>query len=189
MNETISDKLYSGNAEIFIPVTKKYHFQHDGASKIEDANGFALNPIGKSPGIINVISPNGFWAITFQDDARTYIPADDVPMEINMDEEPDIMTRMRNLITAEVMNKYGQDSNQVETLEEALDFDIDGDGEIGYTAAEIAAMPDEQLIDLGLVRDPTQADNLNPAPHDPNTGKTEPQTAPTEPIVDVPPPA
>jgi hypothetical protein len=89
---------------------------------------------------------------------------------------------MRQMVAAEVMNRYGQNSDEVETLEESLDFDIDGDGTVGYTAAEIAAMPDEELMDMGLVRAP-EPDNLDPAPVDPATGETVEPPAEPPPMV------
>lgn len=175
---TQANKLYQGDAEIIIPVGKKYVFQHDGNSKITDQNGFPIPDVGKSPGIINITSSLGFWAIDFQDDNETYTLADDVPVEVGIESPPDIMTRMRQMIAAEVMNKYGNDSQEVETLEEALDFDIDGDGQIGYSAAEIAAMDDEQLLDLGLVKT-EQLDELKTAPVEPDGTTSEPPPEPT----------
>jgi hypothetical protein len=177
MKGDIANKVYKGKATIRIPVNKKYVFQSDGKAKIYDDNGFELNPIGKSPGTIHVEATDSeFWLMDYQDKKRTFTTADSTPVEVNIENPPDIMTRMKALIQAEIMNKYGADADEVETLEEALDFDIDGDGEIGFSAAEIAAMPDEELLDLGLVRtdDP---ESLEPAPAEP---EVEPPTPPAE---------
>lgn len=182
MNNPKSSELMTGSAQIYIPPTKKFKFTHDGTCSITDQDGFQIGEgntvISKSPGILNIMG-DGLWAIEYQDFDKTFTPADDTPVEVGIESPPDIMTRMRQMIASEFMNKYGAQSTEVETLEEALDFDIDGDGNIGFSAAEIAAMDEEELKDMGLIKTPNP-EKLEPAPVEPTTGETAkpPETPP-----------
>jgi hypothetical protein len=182
IEKLISGNVYQGTISTFIPYNKKFSISSDGEFKVqkinpdtgevlESLNSDNMRLVSKSPGTFQVVPKNKttqFWSIFFQDENRTYEKSDPIPFEVNIDNPPSIMDRMRVMIQEEFMNKYGDDSREIETLEEALDFDIDNDGEIGFTAGEIAAMTDEELIDMGLVRteDP---ENLDPAepPQDP----------------------
>jgi hypothetical protein len=127
---TEAKKLYKGNAEIFIPFGKKYVFNADMQSTtITDQNGMPIDFIGKSPGIINIKSTKGFWCIDYQE--TKHHPADEVPVEVPLEQPPNIMQRMQDMVRDMVFNKYGQDSLEMETMEDAMNFDLDNDGHIG----------------------------------------------------------
>lgn len=85
----------------------------------------------KSPGfvVIDTVKEEDIWYINYQTDDITFDPVDPIPVEAAISEAPTMMDRMRAMIQQEVINRYGE--NQMETLEEAMDFDIDGDGHIG----------------------------------------------------------
>lgn len=170
--ETQAKKLYKGNAEIFIPPGKKYVFMADtNTTKISDQNGMPLDFIAKSPGIINVESKSGFWCIDYQ--MTMHHPADPIPVEVDVGtpEPGNILDRMRQLVKEEIMNRYGANSDEVETMEEFMNFDIDGDGEIGDNT-QYTVMEDEFVA-------PTIAEPApEPAPEEP---AMEPDPAPAPP--------
>jgi hypothetical protein len=127
---TKANQLYTGSATIFIPPGKKYVFQADvSTTKLTDQDGMPLDFKSKSPGVINVTSKSGHWCIDYQE--TNHHPSDEVPYEQPLESPPPIMDRMRAMIYEEFANRYGAHSEEVETLEEAMDFDLNDDGHIG----------------------------------------------------------
>jgi hypothetical protein len=171
---TEAKKLYKGNAEVFIPPGKKYVFNADMQSTtLTDQNGMPIDFIGKSPGIINVKSTKGFWCIDYQE--TKHHPADEVPVEVPLEEPPNIMQRMQDMVREMVFNKYGQDSLEMETMEDAMNFDLDGDGHIGspYELAD-----EEEFIEevISPTAEPAPEAQQEPVPA--QTGSEEPPTDP-----------
>jgi hypothetical protein len=171
MDEIKSSELKTGSAQIFIPNDKRYEFNVDGNIVLTDQDGMPIPLKGKSPGIINVETTD-IWNVKYQETCHHI--ADDVPFEVNIEQPDDILTRMRAMITEEVMNRFGAGSEEVETLEESMNFDIDGDGEIG-SPYEI---PDEDTtMEPEVVSEPTPHDQPVSEPEP----TTEPETPPTTP--------
>lgn len=159
-----SSELKTGSAQIYIPPNKKYHFRVDGNITLTDQNGLPIDEMGKSPGIINIESTD-VWSVSYQE--TQHHPADDIPVEVDMDApQPDILTRMKELIRAEVMNRYGADSQEVETLEESMNFDIDGDGVIGspYEVTEPDATVEPEIVIEPTPDQPAPEPAPEPAP-------------------------
>jgi hypothetical protein len=129
---------------------------------------------GKSPGYINVQSKTGFWAIDYQE--TNHHPADEVPVEVPLQQPPNIMQRMQDMVREMVFNKYGQESVEMESMEEALNFDIDEDGHIGspYELAD-----EEQFIEevITPTAEPT-ATETSPTPPEEPTPAPEPTPEP-----------
>jgi hypothetical protein len=167
-----SSELKTGSAQIYIPPDKKYEFRVDGNIILTDQDGMPIDLKGKSPGIINVETTD-IWNVKYQE--THHHVADEVPFEVDVDQQPeDIMSRMRALITEEVMNRYGAGSEEVETLEESMNFDIDGDGEIGspYEIPDV----DTTMEPEDLTEPPPSVQPVS----EPET-TTEPETPPTTP--------
>lgn len=163
MDTVKSSELKTGSATIFIPPNKRYEFKVDGNLVLTNQDGLPIDKAGKSPGIINVETTD-IWTVEYQE--TKHHKNDPIPFEVDVDEKPtNILDRMRDLIKAEVMNRYGADSEEVETLEESMNFDIDGDGEIG-SPYEI---PDE---------DSTMEPEVAPEPPPPDQPVTEPVSEP-----------
>lgn len=132
MKDINANKLYKGKAQIFIPPGKKYCLQKepDTTVDITDQNGLRLDHAGKSPGIINITTgASVVWAMNYQE--TNHHPSDPVPTEQPLESPPDIMSRMRAIVIEEISNKYGRDSEEMETMEEAMNFDLNDDGHIG----------------------------------------------------------
>lgn len=154
MNTVKSSELKKGNAEIFIPPGKKYHFASDNIIDVFDQNGMRIDLIGKSPGIINIkTGAKVTWCVNYQE--TNHHPANEVPTEQPIEDKPDMLTRMRALIYEEVANKYGANSEEVETLEEAMNFDLDNDGHIGspYEIPEDDTFVEEVLAPTSTTED------------------------------------
>lgn len=130
----------------------------------------------KSPGlvIIDTVKEEDIWYINYQTDDITFDPVDPVPVEAAISEQPTMMDRMRAMIQQEVINRYGE--NQMETIEEAMDFDIDGDGHIGSQYE----MMDEEFPDLASAdtSDTTGTEGPDDQPTTTDTG-TEPEPTAT----------
>jgi hypothetical protein len=150
-------RLKSGSAEIFIPVGKSVTIESTNVLQLS-----TVSPDGeivpfkmvdgrfvfKSPGQIIIDTPeeSDIWYINYQTPEITFDKADPVPVEAAITEAPTMMERMQALIRQEVLNRYGAGSDEVETMEEAMDFDIDGDGIIG---SQYEVMEEEYLSDQG----------------------------------------
>lgn len=141
MKDINANKLYKGKAQIFIPPGKKYCLQKEPETTVDltDQNGLRIDLTGKSPGIINIMTGAGVvWAMSYQE--TNHHPSDPVPTEQPIDSPPDIMARMRAIVLEEISNKYGMESEEMETMEEAMNFDLNDDGHIG----SIYEVPDEE---------------------------------------------
>lgn len=175
---TQSQKLYKGNAEIFIPPGKGYRFNADNSTtKITDQNGMPIDFHGKSPGIINVVSKSGFWAINYQE--TNHHPSDEVPVEVPLEQPPNVMQRMQDMVREMVFNKYGQESVEMETMEEAMNFDLDEDGHIGAPPSPYE-LPDEEVFNEEVLATPPPAvQTPPPAEPTPVVEETPPVADPT----------
>lgn len=83
----------------------------------------------------------------FQDHEKTVEKVDSVPVEQAVQEPLPILERMQQMIKAEVIARYGQNSEEAETLEDAMDFDLNDDGHIGspYEETELEIIPSNQI--------------------------------------------
>lgn len=70
---------------------------------------------------------------------------DPVPVELESDRTPETMEeKLFRMVGEAAMNMYGKDSEEIETLEEALDFDINMDGDVGILSGlEVIELADE----------------------------------------------
>jgi hypothetical protein len=68
-----------------------------------------------------------------------------IPIEIPEEAQvPETLEeKMMRFAAAMVEERYGRDSDEMESLEEAMDFDLDGDGDIGLSGYEINEMIEE----------------------------------------------
>ncbi len=69
-------------------------------------------------------------------------PYDPVPIEIAEEEPMTLHDQIRKMVGQMALERYG--ASEIETIEEALNFDVDGDGEIGLSGFEV--LEDEELI-------------------------------------------
>lgn len=172
-----SSELKKGSAEIFIPPGKRYEFISENKENnvdIKDQNDMPLPIKGKSPGIIRIVTGSKVvWMCLYQE--TNHHPCDDVPTEQPIESPPDIMTRMRAIITEEVMNRYGANSEEMETLEESMDFDLNEDGHIGAPQTPYE-LPDEEMFIEEVISQPAE-----PAPQEPTQQTTEAEPAPPSP--------
>jgi hypothetical protein len=134
-------RLKKGSADIFIPkgkqVTLETADQLDLGTCTPEGEYVPIKTIMqerttfKSPGVICIktLKEEDIWFIDYQTDDITFDPSDPVPVEAAISEAPTMLDRMRAMIYQELAHQ-GQ-LNEVESLEEAMDFDIDGDGFVG----------------------------------------------------------
>lgn len=102
----------------------------------------------KSPGYLSIkASKKTLWSMDFQDHEKTVEKVDSVPVEQAVQEPLPILERMQQMIKAEVIARYGQNSEEAETLEDAMDFDLNDDGHIGspYEETELEIIPSNQI--------------------------------------------
>jgi hypothetical protein len=176
MDKINSSKLYKGNAQLFIPANKGYEFVSDGELTVVNQDGMPIDLKGKSPGVISVIAAKGTnWMVHYQEPGHH--PADEVPVEVPLGEPPSILERMQQMVREEVINRYGRYSEEVETLEEAMDFDINEDGVIGspYEVHEDEFV--EEIITSPPAEPPAQPDTVpeeTQSTADPTTTQTTP---------------
>jgi hypothetical protein len=174
MDKIKSSQLNKGNAQLFIPANKGYEFVSDGEIAVVNQDGMPIELRGKSPGIISVIAAKGTnWMVHYQE--PDHHPADEVPVEVPLGEPPSILERMQQMVREEVINRYGRHSEEVETLEEAMDFDINEDGIIGspYEVDEDEFV--EEVITSPTAEPETVSEEPAP-PDDPTTTETTPTT-------------
>lgn len=178
MEKILSNVVYSGEKHFYIPQGKRVFLYSDGAVVVNciSSNGELL-PFGgadlnktftfKSKGAMVIkASPETFWYASFQDVKQTFDPSDPKPVEANIENPPSTIDRMRAMIAEEIMHRYGANSDAVESAEEAFDFDIDGDGDIGLSGYEVVDMVEEEVaLDQPPADDPPPA--ADPPPKDP----------------------
>jgi hypothetical protein len=151
-----SGKLYSGTISTFVPQGKMFKVVTDGKVTLKSVDqetgeekilGLANNGQIKkrSSGAMTIqAAKNVFWFPEFQDDDVTYDPADDMPLETNVAPPMTTMEKMKAMIREQLLNEFGNSNQEYETLEEALDLDIDGDGDIGLTQYNPQPMVEEE---------------------------------------------
>lgn len=177
-----SNTLYSGKKLIYIARNKRFSIHADKPVTIKSVNMETgeetihtlkqTDIYAKSTGLLSIqASDTTFWTIEYQDEEVTKEQPDPVPKEAAIQAPLSTLERMRQLIHQEVVSRYGE--NQIETLEEAMDFDINGDGEIGLTPHEAILMQEE---------------NIEPVTPEPTT-TAEPTPSQTEETPVTPPPA
>jgi hypothetical protein len=94
---------------------------------------------------------------------------DPVPVEIIAPEQPDSLEMsLKRLFGQMVMEKYGQDSEELETAEEAMNFDLDGDGLVG--GHEVFPVPPKPVVP----EEPAPPPADPPADPPPQEGPTTP---------------
>lgn len=90
---------------------------------------------------------NEHWSLESIPLASPFEKVNDIPVEIPEDKKrPEtLQDKLKRFIMEQVADQYGQGSREMETLEEAMDFDIDGEDNIlsGY---ELQDMDDVQYV-------------------------------------------
>jgi hypothetical protein len=132
--------------------TLRFNAHHDGEVKVN-------------------IKTTGHFAVE-SDQAEESVSS--IPIEIpeEMKFQETMEDKMRKFVYEMVRERYGDDSDQMETLEESMDFDMDGDDEplSGYEIQEmIPEEPIEAQTDSSL---PSQ--EAQDAPTDPGTDAENP---------------
>ncbi len=94
-------------------------------------------------------------------------PFDPVPIEIAEEEPLTLHEQIRKMVGQMALERYGD--SEIESIEEALNFDVDGDGEIGLSGFEV--VEEEILIPTP---DPVTAvePEVNPEPDTETVEKT-----------------
>lgn len=158
ITKLISGDVYTGDKSTYIPKGKRINLVSTDPVNIlcinletgEIKKPYLVNvnnQVFKSPGYLTIKASKGVvWSIDFQDETKTNEVIDSDPMETDVEEPLPILQRMQEMIKNEVIARYGANSVEVETLEDAMDFDIDDDGIIGspYEEQELEIIPPEQ---------------------------------------------
>ncbi len=166
----------SANAQILLQGTK--HF-----SLVQlDEGGKPMRVLGVSDdaGILTIkttddftmevrTEPKALWSLDATPISPPTEPYDPIPIEIAEEEPMTLHQQIRQMVGQMALERYGH--SEMETIEEALNFDVDGDGEIGLSGFEV--MEDEELEPTP---DPEPADEPETEP-DPEPDP-EPETPP-----------
>jgi hypothetical protein len=83
-----------------------------------------------------------------------YDKADPIPVEVAEEQQETLEDKMYKFLGQMMLERYGSDSDEVDTFEEAMDFDIDGDGEIGSSLTQYEEMEEEEPIPFQTSNDP-----------------------------------
>ncbi len=139
----------TGNAQILMQGT------HDFALVQLDVDGKPIRVLGVSDdtGQLTIktkddftmeirTEKNALWSLDARPINPPTEPYDPIPIEIAEEEPMTLHEQIRNMVGQMAMERYG--ASEIETIEEALNFDVDGDGEIGLSGYEV--LEDEVLI-------------------------------------------
>ncbi len=93
---------------------------------------------------------HSLWSIDAKPISPPTEPYDPIPIEIGEEEPLTLHDQIRKMVGQMALERYGAD--EIETIEEALNFDVDGDGEIGLSGFEV--VEEEILIPTPEPDDP-----------------------------------
>ncbi len=109
--------------------------------------------------------PKSLWSIDARPINPPTEPYDPIPIEIGEEEPLTLHDQIRKMVGQMAVERYGE--SEMETIEEALNFDVDGDGEIGLSGFEV--VEEETLI-------PTpEPESIEPAPETAPEPEPEPE--------------
>lgn len=131
---------------------------------------------GEIKGYVKV-SEGVHWAIEVKNIASPYEDSDPIPVEVPEDAKaPETLEdKLKRMLAGMVAERYGHDSDEMETFEDAMDFDIDDDLPSPLSGYEVQDMQEDFPVD------DTVPDLTEPPPAEPSEGMdAEASTGSTE---------
>ncbi len=124
--------------------------------------------------------PKSLWTLDAFPVMSDKEPYDPIPVEIAEEEPLTLHEQIRTLVGQMAIERYGK--SQVDTIEEALNFDVDGDGKIGLSGYEVVEEEQLELMPEAVVDVDPETTTEPVVPEAPTVPKE------TEPVVKQPPP-
>jgi len=162
--------------------TQKIEVSKDAQILFQGSKPFSLiqlDDTGKAIRVLGVSDDNGIKTIKTTEDFTLEVrtetkalwsidatpihpatePYDPIPIEIAEEEPMTLHDQIRKMVGQMALERYG--ASEIETIEEALNFDVDGDGEIGLSGFEVV---EEEVLIPAPEPEPVLEPVVEPAP-------------------------